>query len=49
MDEAKKGIAEDEEKKAAAEGDLDVTSKELSSHVTTLEGLHQVCLDKAQY
>ena len=34
-----KGMAENGEKKAAAEGDLDVTLKELSSDVTTLEGL----------
>ena len=39
MDEVKKRIAENGEKKAAAEGDLDVTLKELSSDVTTLEGL----------
>merc|ERR1712048_613870 len=48
MDEAKKGIAENGEKKAVAEGDLDVTSKELTSDVTTLEGLRKACLDKAQ-
>merc|ERR1712048_1340758 len=48
MDEAKKGIAENGEKKAVAEGDLDATSKELTSDVTTLEGLRKACLDKAQ-
>ena len=48
MDEAKKGIAENGEKKAVAEGDLDVTSKELTSEVTALEGLRKACLDLAQ-
>merc|ERR1719464_543971 len=48
MDDAKKGIAENGEKKAVAEGDLDVTSKVLSSDVTALEGLRKACLDKAQ-
>ena len=48
LEEAKKGIAENGEKKAVAEGDLDVTSKELSLDITTLAGLRQACLDKAQ-
>merc|ERR1711933_248405 len=48
MSEAKAGIAESGEKKAIAEGDLDVTTKELNSDVTTLEGLRKACLEKAQ-
>ena len=36
------------DKKAVAEGDLDVTSKELNYDVTTIEELRKACLDKAQ-
>ena len=39
MDEAKKGIADNGRKKSVAEGDPDVTSKELNFDVTTLEEL----------
>merc|ERR1719502_344840 len=35
MDKAKKGLAESQEKKATAEGDLDVTSKDLAEDVNT--------------
>jgi len=45
---AKKGIAESGEKKATAEGDLDVTSKSLNSDTESLGDLHQTCMTKAQ-
>ena len=48
MAEAKAAIAESGEKKAIAKGNLDVTTKELNSDVTTLEGLRKACLEKAQ-
>merc|ERR1719414_2166677 len=47
MEEAKKGIAESSEKKATAEGDLKVTSKELAADVEAKGSLHQDCLSKA--
>jgi len=48
LGEAKKGIASNSEKKAAAEGDLDVTSKDLAADQETRATLHQNCLTKAQ-
>merc|ERR1719482_2213136 len=48
MDETKKGLAESNEAKAAAEGDLKVTSKDLAEDVTALGDLHQDCMTKAQ-
>merc|ERR1719382_67221 len=48
MSEAKKSLAGNAEKKAAAEGDLAVTSKELEGDVATLGSLHRDCLTKAQ-
>merc|ERR1719322_1918574 len=42
------GIAESSEKKATAEGDLDVTSKSLKSDTDALADLHQECMTKAQ-
>ena len=48
MAEAKAAIAESGEKKAIAEGDLNVTTKELNLDITTLEGLCRACLKKAQ-
>jgi len=47
MDEAKKSKAESEEKKATAEGDLEVTSKGLSEDVKALAELHHNCMTKA--
>merc|ERR1719440_720160 len=35
MDKAKKGLAESQEKKATAEGDLEVTSKDLAEDIQT--------------
>merc|ERR550532_1184964 len=46
--EAKKGLAECEEKKANAEGDLDATSKELAADTAALSDLHEECMTKAQ-
>merc|ERR1719261_1794689 len=48
MDAAKKGLAESSEIKAAAEGDLGVTTKALNEDVTALGGLHQDCMTKAE-
>merc|ERR1719464_321983 len=48
MAEAKTGIAKSTEKKASAEGDLDVTSKSLKGDTKSLAGLHQTCMTKAQ-
>jgi len=47
-DAAKKSIAESSEKKATAEGDLEVTSKALAEDEKTLGGLHGDCMKKAQ-
>merc|ERR1711956_41634 len=46
--EAKQGIAASNEKKATAEGDLDMTSKNLAEDETALAELHHECLSKAQ-
>merc|ERR1719215_2124815 len=46
--EAKKGIAAAGEKKAAAEGDLEITSTNLKEDGTALSELHHQCLTKAQ-
>ena len=51
VDEIKSGnkvITENGGKKAVAEENLDVTLKELSSDLTTLEGLCEACFNKAQ-
>merc|ERR1712129_295395 len=45
---ANKGSAESTEKKATAEGDLQVTSKELASDVDVKGSLHQTCMTRAQ-
>ncbi len=47
MDAAKKGLAESDETKAAAEGDLAVTTKALNEDATALAGLHQDCMAEA--
>jgi len=46
--EAKKGKAQSQEKKGVAEGDLDVSSKDLAEDTKALGGLHQDCMTKAQ-
>jgi len=48
LNEAKKAIASSSGKKSAAEGDLSMTSKELKSDITTMEGLHSNCMRKAE-
>jgi len=48
LGEAKTGIAASNEKKATAEGDLDVTTKNLNADVLALSELHHECLSKAQ-
>merc|ERR1719335_1602202 len=48
LDAAKAGIAASTEKKAAASGDLDVTSKDLREDETALSDLHHNCMTKAQ-
>jgi uncharacterized coiled-coil DUF342 family protein len=48
MDKAKKGLAESQEKKAGAEGDLAVTSKDLDEDIKTKSTLHQDCMNGAE-
>merc|ERR1719393_658020 len=48
MDKAKKGLAESQEKKATAEGDLEVTTKDLEEDIKTKATLHQDCMTAAE-
>merc|ERR1719217_184384 len=48
MDKAKKDKASSEEKKATAEGDLEVTSKDLAEDIKAKSTLHQDCMDGAE-
>jgi DNA repair exonuclease SbcCD ATPase subunit len=48
MDKAKKALAESQEKKATAEGDLDVTSKDLAEDLKAKATLHQECMTAAE-
>merc|ERR1740138_89355 len=48
MDKAKKGLSESQEKKAVAEGDLEVTSKDLAEDINTKATLHQDCMSGAE-
>jgi len=48
LDEAKKGIATSSEKKATAEGDLQVTKKDLAEDIKAKSTLHHDCMTKAQ-
>jgi chromosome segregation ATPase len=48
MSEAKASLAASGEKKAAAEGDLGITSKDLSGDITALGDLHHDCMTKAE-
>merc|ERR550537_1483648 len=48
MADAKKSMAETEETKATAEGDLKTDSKALAEDIETLSTLHSDCLAKAQ-
>merc|ERR1719384_1282815 len=46
--EAKKGIAESTERKAGADGDLGVTSKEIAADVKAKGSLHHDCMSRAE-
>merc|ERR1719199_1786276 len=48
MDKAKKNLAESQEKKATAEGDLKVTSADLAEDVKSKSTLHQDCMSAAE-
>jgi len=48
MDEAKKNLAASKESKATAEGDLEVTQKDLSEDTSTLGSVHRSCMERAQ-
>merc|ERR1719298_102971 len=48
MDKAKKGLAESQESKATASGDLEATSKDLADDVATKATLHQDCMNAAE-
>lgn len=48
LDESKRGIAESGERKAAADGDLSVTSKNLAEDVEAKGTLHHDCMTRAQ-
>merc|ERR1719247_3255216 len=48
MDKAKKGLAESQEGKAVATGDLETSSKDLADDVATKSTLHQDCMAAAE-
>jgi hypothetical protein len=48
MNAAKKALAESQEKKAVAEGDLDVTSKDLAEDIKAKATLHDDCMTAAE-
>ena len=48
MSEAKASLASASEKKASAEGDLSITSKDLSGDTAALSDLHHDCMTKAE-
>merc|ERR1719456_485224 len=48
LEEAKKALGKASEAKAAAEGDLAVTSKALAADIKALADLHQDCMEKAE-
>merc|ERR1719506_2045125 len=48
MDEAKTNLAEDQEAKSVAEGDLAATSKDLAADKKAKEELHHECMSGAQ-
>ena len=47
MTEAKQSKSASSEAKATAEGDLDITSKDLAEDIKSLQGLHHNCMTKA--
>merc|ERR1719161_695454 len=48
MDKAKKDLAASQEKKAGAQGDLEVTSKDLAEDIATKSTLHQDCMSASE-
>jgi hypothetical protein len=48
MNKAKEALAESQEGKASAEGDLETTSKDLAEDIKTKETLHQDCMQGAE-
>merc|ERR1719375_289594 len=48
LDKAKKALAKSAEAKAAAEGDLEVTQKDLAEDIKDLASLHQECMTGAE-
>jgi len=48
MDKAKKNLADSQEGKATAEGDLDATSKDLAEDIASKSSLHQECMASAE-
>merc|ERR1719389_729703 len=48
MDKAKKGLSENQEKKAVATGDLEVTETDLAEDIKTKATLHQDCMSSAE-
>merc|ERR1719446_1581819 len=48
MDKAKKNLAQSQENKATAEGDLDATSKDLADDISSKSTLHQDCMTAAE-
>merc|ERR1740130_1640329 len=48
LDKARKGLAESQEKKAGATGDLAVTSADLAEDIATKGTLHQDCMTAAE-
>merc|ERR1719399_2242572 len=48
LDKAKKALAKSAESKAAAEGDLEVTQKDLAEDIKDLASLHQECMTGAE-
>merc|ERR1719265_669295 len=48
MSEAKKNLAASQEAQATAQGDLDVTQKDLAADSSTLASLHQKCMARSQ-
>merc|ERR1719272_1372975 len=48
MSDAKKGVATSQEAQGVAEGDLDVTQKDLAEDSSTLADLHHECMSRSQ-
>merc|ERR1719262_2129486 len=48
MDKAKKALAESQEKKANAEGDLEATQKDLDEDIKAKKELHADCMNAAE-